>query len=354
MQNLYHNTKYQDIHFQLDDGKIYGAHRVVLDSSNVEWFKTILNSQFGDSVSKTVTIKGIESKVFKIALKYAYTFQPLVSEFTFEVLYPIFKAATYFLCPELVRLIVDRTYLTEQYILILLDCIIQSGFTEITPKFTVKIYSIIKYFSGRYLNDDLTLYKEMIKEAWKICSIDQDDILSYLSASGVTDDEKSLILLKKITYNSHQRNKIISILNDLAARKLIPYSENIHLPLYPKGYIIIKNKISYLVSSINFDETHQMDMFLCGWNSASRSMIHDIKPGSLPENEDHWYIYYAKPENDENNSEGNMLKKSKQCSYIFTRGVRVSERCPYLTKPDSDYCRACLKKTAVQKLLANK
>ena len=291
-RDLYHNTKYQDIQFELDDGTIYGAHRVVLDSSNVEWFKTILNSSFGDSTSKIVKIKDIESKVFEIALKYAYNIPPYLKNFGFNALYPIFKAASYFLCPGLVHSVIDETKLNEAKILILIDCILQTGF-DFPIKWTVKIFSVIRYFSQRYQDDAL---REMIQETWKICPLDQDDILAYLSAPRAADDEESLILLKKITYNSKHRTKIINILDHMAQRNLIPYSENIHLPLYPKGFIFHNNKIGYLVSSVGFDEHNQMDKFLCGWNSSSRSMIHDIKPGSLPADKDHWYIYYAKPE----------------------------------------------------------
>ncbi|GAB5354277.1 hypothetical protein AAMO2058_000105300 [Amorphochlora amoebiformis] len=61
-----------DVYFQPDDGKMVGAHRLIL--SSVEFFKIMLTSGFVESTTQDpIRIEGISSRELRLAFRFVYT-----------------------------------------------------------------------------------------------------------------------------------------------------------------------------------------------------------------------------------------------------------------------------------------
>lgn len=289
MQKLY-QSNFQDVEFKLDDGRVFGAHKVVLLNSKVEWFKTMLTSKFKDSEQKTLEIHDIESDVFEIALKYAYDMLPSTGKFEFEIIYPIFKAANYFTCFDLSNQLIKRaTYQQEK--LCCLDCALQFGGKILEPCHGLKlsIEEVRLYFLDKYVNnndgedneEDKEEDKEenekialnLINETLEISSLDQANIWTFLYESLETCDEECIIiLLKKIDYITMSiSNKLgINVLTRLAKRGLVPYLEIIHLLTYGMESFIIDTfplKVGYLSAH------GEIGTFMFGWDPKRRQRI---------------------------------------------------------------------------------
>ena len=310
MEHLWTDIKYHDIHFKLDDETIFGAHRVVLANSKVEWFVTMLNSEFRDKTEKTIEIHDIETDVFEIALKYAYGMTPFDKQFKikFETLYPIFKAASRFVCHSLINELKLKWFVRDKQdklqVLHYIDCILQFGGEFITQTYDfklnimdVKIYFLRKY-DNNYSDNDITIQnlfenneednskfvddettienneniKYSIKEAWKLCSFEQNDILSYLNIPGVIENmdiEEAEIFLKQIKYvEMYNKDKqlFLSVLTKLAKKGFIPYIEIIHLIAYKNPYQInsFPMKVGHIVHSSSYDKSKTCGTFLYG------------------------------------------------------------------------------------------
>lgn len=287
MENLY-QADYQDIEFKLDDGKTFGAHRLILVNSEVEWFKTMLTSQFIDSTQKTVEVRDIESDVFEIALKYAYHIRPKVVNYDYETIYPIFKAASYFTCFSLIHPLVNGPQDVESK-LCCIDCALQFG-GEILKLFhglKLNIASIRTYFFDKYLVTDVDeeeqstdedqtenekMVLDMINETLDMSVLVQSDIWDFLYESLETCDEECLIvLLKKIDYEFNLSPRYIHVLTRLAKKGLVPYLEIIHLLSYGQHKFILETfplKVGYVSS-----QRSEVGTLMFGWDPKRKQKI---------------------------------------------------------------------------------
>jgi hypothetical protein len=99
MLALYEDDSLKDVEFKLDSGTIFKAHRCVLRSSQVSWFKTLLNSQIWKQPQTSFEVKDCSDNVFKIGLLSAYNLTQS-SDYPYE---DIFKAASYFGVSKLIE-----------------------------------------------------------------------------------------------------------------------------------------------------------------------------------------------------------------------------------------------------------
>lgn len=98
MQHLYADEKYRDVFFKLDSGKVYGAHRVVLGTSDVEWFRTILETPFKERTDSVIEVRDVSDWAFEIALRRCYKLDTKVNPLDIE---SHFIASTMFLCDDI-------------------------------------------------------------------------------------------------------------------------------------------------------------------------------------------------------------------------------------------------------------
>ena len=187
MEKLYEDEENRDVWFLLDDGKKYGGHRVVLMNSDVEWFSTILKSSFRESKEKTISVKDVESFVFEIALKYAYGIVSFDGRFIFnrESVLPIFKAASHFLCKNLIEKLRDRCANSAKIVFI--DCGLQFGdeFLNYISAFDISIENSIKYFNKIYSDEEER--QEFMQKFFDISSIKEGEVYNYLNETGVAE-----------------------------------------------------------------------------------------------------------------------------------------------------------------------
>jgi len=317
MQHLFDDTKYHDIRFKLDDGTVFGGHRVVLYHSKVQWFKTMLSGDFREATDSTVQVREVESHVFEIALKYAYGITPFLEKFSFEKqnVMPIFQAASHFVCHDLVFDLHNK-WLPEtsssiilqgpvaKKVLCFVDCGLQFGgeFHYIISEFRLRIMDISNYFLHDYgYEGDLPKSAALIREAYSISKLNHDDILSYLKMPKIVDGmdlELAEIFLPKIDYvrgSCTDRIDFIRILTKLGNKQLIPLTEIIHLTLYEIPIIIEKYplKVARAIPSVGFKIHVPEDRgeFLFGWNTKDGRKLENAVLGKL-NSDHHFYVFY--------------------------------------------------------------
>lgn len=101
MEEIYDDVKYRDITFRLDSGLVFGAHRVVLANSGVEWFENLLSERFSDASLDVVEVHEVSDLSFEIILKWCYNIKRKV--ISLEELAHYFHAANMFMQPKLIK-----------------------------------------------------------------------------------------------------------------------------------------------------------------------------------------------------------------------------------------------------------
>lgn len=274
MYRIYEDTKYQDISFKSDDGTITKAHRVVLANSNVEWFKTLLNSSFKDAKDKVIEVHDVESIILEIAIKYAYRIEPSYLDLDFDKMFRIFKAADYFSCNELIKNLKEEVCrpnlggYNQTLVFKYIDCLIHFDNISIVINdlndlnFKINIFELNGYFREKY-QDDINMQK-----AWSLCELDETSIIDFLSDDGIIENINlvgSRTLLKKIDYvKEWKSNPDISILMRFAKRGLVFYPEIIHLITYASPYVIEKFplKVGHLICSTDYNDKNKYGTFV--------------------------------------------------------------------------------------------
>ena len=295
MYRIYDDNRYHDIYFKLDNQQLMGAHRVVLITSDVEWFQTLLKSPFKDSKEQVVEVYDITSEVMHLILRYAYGIQPCYKDLDFETVFTIFQAANYFSCRSLVKYLKDylSAHPDQTKIFWYVDCLIKfnTGFLETDPiPFPIDIFELHQYFEKKYLEP------EIIDEAYKVCQLIEHRLMEYLSQEG-TVESLSLVgaetLLKKIIYERlkyYYSGIFLSILMRFAKRGLIPYPEIIHFINYDEEHVIdvFPLKVGYSVYAPDYKPEKDYGTFVSGYND-SRD---DVKLGE--DIDDHTFYHFYK------------------------------------------------------------
>ena len=273
MHRIYDNNQYQDIYFKLDNQQLMGAHRVVLVTSDVEWFQTLLQGSFKDSKEQIVEVHDVTPEVMDLILRYAYGIEPSYGNLDYEMVFTIFKAANYFSCRSLVEKLKD--YLSanpdQTKILWYVDCLIKFN-TGLSPviSFPIDIFELHEYFLEKY--SDMGI----IDEAYKVCQLIEHPLMEYLIQEG-TVEKLSLsgaeTLLRKIDYTRlkcYYKNTFLPILMRFAKRGLVPYPEIIHFIKYEAVHIIevFPLKVGYSVYALHYIPGKDYGTFVSGCNDS--------------------------------------------------------------------------------------
>ena len=110
MRAIYEDVKYRDITFKLDSGTLFGAHRVVLDNSGVEWFEKLLSGRFGDAKQEVIEVHEVSDLSFEIILKWCYKIERDVTRL--EDIEHYFHTSAMFIQPKLVETMKNPPWLS--------------------------------------------------------------------------------------------------------------------------------------------------------------------------------------------------------------------------------------------------
>lgn len=108
LRRLYDDDSMKDIIFVLDSKSRFTAHRCILKVSSVEWFQTIVQSNFKEAISSVIKVSDCPDNVFEITLQWAYE---LVDNR--KPMQDVFTAADRFLAPSLIQHYADAIIETD-------------------------------------------------------------------------------------------------------------------------------------------------------------------------------------------------------------------------------------------------
>ena len=235
----------------LDDGTIFGAHRIVLAHCQVDYFRTLVNGNFQEAVAPglavaangltPVAIREVSADVFKIALEAAYGIMPQTSlpGFKHAAMLTVFQAASRFGCVALVEHLRKGTETSEtKYTMAFLQCRLEfPEFAAHQPTFcSASVLSPIAKYCEKHLDGHDRDKAVDLMEAALLAMPERFLLVSNVleMLDGVADYARpSLVqaLLRQISFvgsnvlSASYRPKTLPLLKRLGARGLFPMGE---------------------------------------------------------------------------------------------------------------------------------
>ena len=212
MQELLNDDTYMDISFELDSGLKIKAHRCILAVCNVEWFRVLLKSKFKEVGEQYVRVQECEDKVFQLIINQAYNIES-IQTCDYQIL---FKAASMFLCPDLIKQKIYKSIKIDHDFLIMMY-----NYSPVFDNFLIDLHKTINYsdlytkIQSLNFSEDHEDFIEYIISNTDIYCRDYNFITIWVRLKGSSrraldwkNATKSLLKKTNMTYALHQQNWI--------------------------------------------------------------------------------------------------------------------------------------------------